>query len=59
MWNLKRNDTNELIKQRLSDLENELVVVTGKGQDFGNTQAIFTKDNQQGLLQTTWRSAHC
>ena len=27
MWNLKRNDTNELTKQRLTDLENE----RGKG----------------------------
>ena len=27
MWNLKRNDTNELTNQRLTDLENELKVV--------------------------------
>ena len=27
MWNLKRNDTNELLtKQRLTDLENKLMV---------------------------------
>ena len=26
MWNLRRNDTNELTKQRLMDLENEPVV---------------------------------
>ena len=26
MWNLKRNDTNELIKQRLTDLGNKLMV---------------------------------
>ena len=30
VWNLKRNDTNELTKQeRLTDLENELVVAGG------------------------------
>ena len=33
MWNLKRNDTNELRKRnRLTDLENELMVARGKGQ---------------------------
>ena len=26
MWNLKRNDTNELTKQRLTDLGNGLIV---------------------------------
>ena len=26
MWNLNRNDTNELIRQRLTDLEIELAV---------------------------------
>ena len=28
---LKRNDTNVLTKQRLTDLENELMVARGKG----------------------------
>ena len=31
MWNLKRNDTNELTKQRLTDLENELMAARRKG----------------------------
>ena len=35
MWNLKRNDTNELTKQRLTDLENELVVARGKDGEKG------------------------
>ena len=32
MWNLKRHDTNELIynTERLTDLENELMVVGGR-----------------------------
>ena len=32
MWNLKKNDTNELIlnRNRLSDLENKLVVTKGE-----------------------------
>ena len=32
MWNLKRNDRNEITKQkRLTDLENELMVAGGGG----------------------------
>ena len=33
MWNLKKNDTNELIykTETLTDLENELMVTRGKG----------------------------
>ena len=34
MWNLKRNDTNELTlkkRKRLTDLENELMAARGKG----------------------------
>jgi len=31
IWNLKRNDTNRFIKQRLTDLENKLMVGGGKG----------------------------
>ena len=31
-WNLKRDNKNELTKQRLTDLENELMVV-GEGRD--------------------------
>ena len=32
MWNLKRNDTDELTKERLTDLENKLKVACGKEQ---------------------------
>ena len=31
MWNLKRNDTNELTKQRLTDLEKGFMFAGGKG----------------------------
>ena len=31
MWNFKRYNTDELTKQRLTDLENELMVAEGKG----------------------------
>ena len=30
MWNVKRNDTNELTKQKQTDLENELMVAGGR-----------------------------
>ena len=37
MWNLERNDTNELnLQNRLTDLENELMIASGemmKGRD--------------------------
>ena len=36
MWNLKRNYTNELTKQKLTDLENELTVAEGK-----NSQRVW------------------
>ena len=32
MWNFKRYNTDELTKQRLTDLENELMVARGKAQ---------------------------
>ena len=36
MWNLKRSDTNELAnRNRLTDLENELMVARGWGDDEG------------------------
>ena len=35
MWNLKRNDTNEL-RKRLTDLENELMVARGKDEERDN-----------------------
>ena len=31
MWNITRNDTNELTKQILTDLENELMAARRKG----------------------------
>ena len=31
MWNLKRNDTNELTQQRSTDLENKFMVTRGEG----------------------------
>ena len=31
MWNLIRDDTNELRKHRLTDLENKLMVARGEG----------------------------
>ena len=31
MWNLKRNDTKELIYKAETDLENELMVTVGEG----------------------------
>lgn len=55
MWNLKRNDTNELIKQ--PDFEDQLMVVKGKGGCQRDSQgvwdghvhtAILKMDNQQG-----------
>ena len=56
MWNLKRNDTNELIykTETDSDLGNELMVAGGGGKigvtdrEFGMDSAIFKMDNQQG-----------
>ena len=35
MWNLKRNDTSELTKQRETDLENELMVAGGREEWLG------------------------
>ena len=45
MRHLKRNDTSELTKQRLTDLENKLKVAGGKGEDdplysTGNTAQL-------------------
>ena len=52
MWNLKRNDVNELIKQRLTGLENELVVVAGKGQlrTLGINRLYLQRITNKGLL---------
>ena len=32
VWNLKRNDTNELTKQKVTELENKLMVAQGKDE---------------------------
>ena len=58
VWNLKRNDTNELTKQeRLTVLENELVVAGERGRrdsqgvwDGHVDIAMFKMDKQQGPL---------
>ena len=68
MWNLKRNDTNELLtKQRLTDLENKLMVggcVKEQLRTSGRYvhPAIFKMDNQGvgGLeKERRWRSEAC
>ena len=57
MWNLKRNDTSELTKQRVTDLKNKLMVV-GLGGRMEKRDSedvwggplhstIFKMDNQQ------------
>ena len=64
IWNLKRNDTSRFIKQRLTDLENELMVAEGKEivRNFGKVMYtllylkwIINKD----LMYGTWNSAQC
>ena len=35
MWHLKRSDTNELTKQKETDLENKLMVAGGKDKGKG------------------------
>ena len=44
IWNLKRNDTNELAykTERDSDLENELMVTGGKGQLKDFQKVMYT-----------------
>ena len=52
MWNLKRHDTNELTKQRLTDLKNKLLAAGGRASqgvlDGHVHPAILKMDNQQG-----------
>jgi len=54
LWSLKRNDTDELIKQKLTDLENELMVAERKGSwklwEGHVYTAILKTDNQQGPI---------
>ena len=68
MQNLKRNDTNELTKQKLTDLANEFRLCEeqcGEGQlgSLGWTCThcciLFKMDNQQDLLHSTWNSVEC
>ena len=64
MHNLKRNDTNELTKKRLTDLENELMVArqkSGRSDSYGVWDghvhtAVF---NNKDLLYSTGNSAQC
>ena len=68
MWYLKRNDTNELTKQRLTDLENQLMVLEGWGGvlgegivgEFGMDMYTLLSVNwiaDKLLLYNTWNSA--
>ena len=67
MWNLKRNDTNELTDKRLADLENELTVAGGRGGresqglwDGRVHTAVIKLDHQQGppiVGQPGWEGA--
>ena len=64
----KRNDTNELTKQRLTDLENELRVAERKclggeivrkfGIDMGTLLYLKWVTNKD-LLHSPWNSAQC
>ena len=70
MWNLKRNDTNELTyktkqtKKKLTDLENELTVARDVGivREFGMviyTLLYFKWITNKDLVYSTWYSAQC
>ena len=64
MWNLKRNATNECTKQRLTDLENKLMVAGGRdssGLWEGHVHtAIFKMDDQEKpIVYSTGNSAQC
>ena len=49
MWNLKRNDTNELTnRNRLTVLDNELMVVRGKNGEGRDSQGVW-----DGYVHTT------
>ena len=54
MWNLKRNDTNELKKQKETHRPIELMVAGGKRWGIGDQHlytAIFKMDNQQRPIE--------
>ena len=66
MWNLKINDTNELAykTERLTDLENKLMVASGEGivREFGidmYTLLYLKWVANKDLLYSTWNSAQC
>ena len=58
MWNLKRNDTNELTKQKQTHRLREMELIVARGKDAGRDSqgvwyehvhtAIFKMDNHQG-----------
>ena len=68
MWNLKRNDTNLQNTKRLTDLENELMVVSRDGRGEGIARK-FGMDlytllylkwiTNMDLLHSTWNSVQC
>ena len=66
MWNLKINDTNELAykTERLTDLENKLMVASGDGivREFGKvtyTLLYSKRITSKDLLCRTRNSAQC
>ena len=65
MWNLKRNDTNELIltNQEKTHRYNELIVAGGKdggkGQRVRNGKVYLKWITNKGLLYSTWSSSQC
>ena len=53
MWNLERNDTNELIKQKkLTDLENEVMATSREGWGGGRVREFGI--NMYTLLYLKW-----
>ena len=63
-WNLKRDNKNELTKQRLTDLENELMVVGGEGIVRESGMDVYTLLYlkwiiNKVLLYSTLNSAQC
>ena len=67
MQNLKRNDTNELTKQGLTDLESEFLIARGKDQGKGYLGSLGWKCTNcyikwitnKDLQYSTWNSAQC
>ena len=60
MWNLKRNDTDKLTnRNRLTDLENNLMVAGRDSQEFGKVMytLLYSKSiTNKDLLYRTWNS---